>query len=187
MISALDPGLRKGLSALGPYLDDIVLVGGWVPYLYGLMQEGGPAGRSPRTHDIDLAVPRRFPLRGPSVTALLESAGFACEPRSPVTRFIAAAERVTDDPVEIEFITDAPGARESVVAVQDGLVAQELHYVCLLLENTWSIELPAFAEGEAGLTVRFPSPGAFILQKGLAFRKRRDRLKGEKKSVRVGH
>lgn len=179
MRTEIDPTLLIGLGALTPYRADIVIVGGWVPYLYALHQ-GTVRSNPPKTTDIDIAVPRPLPLRGPSIDELLSQAGFECEFRSrdvpPVTAYVA---RRGDDDVEIEFITDAPGAEAGVVEVQDGLSAQELHYVRLLLENTWTVDLAKLIHG-GGREVRVPTPGAFILHKGLVYRKRTDQLKKEK-------
>ncbi|MCZ7664230.1 MAG: nucleotidyltransferase domain-containing protein [Thermoleophilia bacterium] len=180
MRTEIDPTLLIGLRALEPYLADIVIVGGWAPYLYALHQ-GAVRSSPPRTADIDIAVPRALPPRGPSIDELLSRAGFECEFRSrdvpPVTAYVA---RRGDDDVEIEFITDSLGADEQVVEVQDGLTAQELHYVRLLLENTWTIDLAKFFHGDAGQEVRVPTPAAFMLHKGLVYRKRSDQLKKEK-------
>jgi hypothetical protein len=178
--SEIDPTLLIGLGALEPYLADIVIVGGWVPYLYALHQ-GTVRSNPPRTTDIDIAVPRSLPSRGSSIDELLSQAGFECEFRSrdvpPITAYVA---RRGDDDVEIEFITDAPGAEAGVVEIQDGLTAQELHYVRLLLENTWTIDLAKLIHAGAGHEVRVPTPAAFIMHKGLVYRKRTDQLKKEK-------
>ena len=39
---ALDPVLLLGLKAIGPYLDDVVVGGGWVPYLYSVYEPPPP-------------------------------------------------------------------------------------------------------------------------------------------------
>ena len=84
-----------------------------------------------------------------------------------------------EDIVEIEFIADATGAKERVIELQCGLTAQELRYVRLLLENAWTIDLTEFTDGHVH-KVRIPTPAAFILHKGLVYRRRTDRLKQEK-------
>jgi hypothetical protein len=52
--------------------------------------------------------------------------------------------------------------------------------VRLLLENTWTIDLAKLIHGGAGHEVRVPTPAAFIMHKGLVYRKRTDQLKKEK-------
>lgn len=180
MRTEIDPTLLIGLGALEPYLADIVIVGGWVPNLYALHQ-GTVRSNPPRTADIDIAVPRALPRRGPSIDLLLTQAGFECEFRSrevpPVTAYVA---RRGDSTIEIEFITDAPGAEAGVAEVQVGLIAQELHYVRLLLENAWTVDLAKLIHGGVGYEVRVPTPAAFIMHKSLVYRKRTDQLKKEK-------
>ena len=180
-MSRLDPVLVRGLSAIEPYLGDVVVAGGWVPHIYELLYDATAAGRSPRTRDIDLAVPRSIPVRGDSIDKLLTKAHFQCEFTSvstpPVTKY-----RATDDDqeVEIEFITDAPGRSEAVIAVQPDLTAQELHYVGLLLVEPWTVDLGGITNGEANYSIRIPTPAAFVFHKSLVFKNRRDRVKAEK-------
>lgn len=177
----VDPVLTRGLSAIEPYLDVVVVAGGWVPYLYELLYDATNTGRSPRTRDIDLAIPRSVPVRGVSIDQMLVAADFECRYTSvtvpPVTKYLAIDD---GQEVEIEFITDAPGARQEVVTVQSGLTAQELHYVGLMLADPWTLELGELTDGEVSYSVRVPNPGAFIFHKSLVFAKRRDRLKKEK-------
>ena len=86
---ALDPTLLVGLRVLRPYLDDIVIAGGWVPYLYAAHVPPSDEAVALKTRDLDLAVPRL---------------DFACEFRSlgtpPVTVYLAIH---AGDEVEIEF------------------------------------------------------------------------------------
>ncbi len=181
-MSRLDPVLVRGLSAIESYLDVVVVAGGWVPHIYELLYDAGRAGRSPRTRDIDLAVPRSVPVRGRSIDELLKQADFRCEFHSldspPVTKYVATQGDEGD--LEIEFITDAPGASEVAIMVQPDLSAQELHYVGLLLESPWPVDLADLTDRDVELTILVPKPGAFIFHKSLVFRNRRDRLKAEK-------
>jgi len=64
--------------------------------------------------------------------------------------------------------------------VQPDLTAQELHYVGLLLEDPWPVDLAELTGGEVGLTILVPRPGTFVFHKSLVFKNRRDRLKAEK-------
>jgi hypothetical protein len=69
--------LIRTLRVLEPYLDQIVIVGGWVPFLYhtyGRMPSQNPLVR---TMDIDVVVPRTLPERGAfTVNDLLSEAGY---------------------------------------------------------------------------------------------------------------
>lgn len=178
---ALDPTLLIGLKAVEPYLDDLVIAGGWVPYLYAAQEQPSEEAVGLKTRDLDLAVPRRIPEREKTIDQLLSEAGFTCQPRSldtpPVTHYVATHE---GDQVEIEFITTARGADPGVRAVQSGLTAQELRYVDLLLERRWAVPLDDLSNGELEGHVWVPTPAAFILQKALSHKKRTDPLKEEK-------
>lgn len=178
---ALDPTLLIGLKVLQPYLDDIVIAGGWVPYLYATHEEPSQEAVALKTRDLDLAVPREIPERERTIDQLLAEADFTCELRSldtpPVTQYVLTHE---GDEVEIEFITNARGAEPGVRTVQSGLTAQELRYVDLLLEGKWALPLDRLSGGELEGRVWVPTPAAFILQKALAHKKRTDLLKKEK-------
>jgi hypothetical protein len=181
-VSRLDPVLARGLGAIEPYLDVVVVAGGWVPHIYELLYDATLPSRSPRTRDIDLAVPRSVPVRDRSIDELLKVADFRCEFHSldspPVTKYVATQDDDTD--IEIEFITDAPGASEAAIMVQPDLTAQELHYVGLLLDSPWPVDLADLTDGEVELTILVPKPGAFVFHKSLVYRDRRDRPKAEK-------
>jgi len=92
-VSRLDPVLARGLGAIEPYLDVVVVAGGWVPHIYELLYDATLPSRSPRTRDIDLAVPRSVPVRDWSIDELLKRADFRCEFHSldspPVTKYVA--------------------------------------------------------------------------------------------------
>ena len=177
----LDRTLLVGLKALEPYLDDVVIAGGWAPYLYAAHEQPSAEAVGLKTRDLDLAVPREIPEREKTIDQLLGEADFTCEPRSlgtpPVTHYVATHE---GDEVEIEFITTARGADPGVRTVQSGLTAQELRYVDLLLEHQWALPLDDLSSGELEGRVWVPTPAAFILQKALAHKKRTDPLKKEK-------
>lgn len=177
----LDSTLLVGLRVLQPYLEDIVIAGGWVPYLYAAYLPPSDEAVALKTRDLDLAVPREVPKRDKTIDQLLSDADFACGFRSlgtpPVTVYLATH---AGDEVEIEFITTAQGANPGVRMVQSGLTAQELRYVDLLLDNTWTLPLDALSGGELKGNVRVPTPAAFILQKALSHKIRTDTLKREK-------
>jgi len=178
---ALDPVLTGALKALGPYLDQVVVVGGWVPYLYAACERASASSVLLRTRDVDLAVPRTVPRLAKSLDQQFEEAGFACEFRSlgtpPVTAYVGRHEGAE---VEIELITNAQGDSEGVRIVQHGLSAQELRYVSVLLDNKWDVPLQELTEGELTGHVWVPTPAAFVFHKALAHKRRTDALKSEK-------
>lgn len=160
--------LLNTMKVLTPYLDEIVIVGGWIPFLYhryGQMPSPHPLLR---TIDIDVVVPRHMEEHGrPTIDELLSRAGYQARISGsdvPVVKYELASP-VT----EIEFLTPEFGRPgKATVAVQHGLTAQALRYLQILLENTKKIEINDTIEGsDISLVVTVPSPGAFIYQKGL--------------------
>lgn len=166
--------LLKVLSVLEPYLDDIVIVGGWVPFLY--QRYGQIPSRHPvlRTADIDVVVPRHIEERGrPAIDDLLSGAGYTTrnygDEGSIVKYELASPE------TEIEFLTPEIGRPgKAALTVQSGLNAQALRYLQILLEHTTKIEInDTIEDSEISLAVKAPLSEAFIYQKGLALSRRR--------------
>lgn len=86
----------KALKALGPYLVELVVIGGWAHRLCGLH----PMARAPEfqpltTEDADIAAPVRLQKKGESIAALLKREGFAKAskgPQAPRSRLHPARE-----------------------------------------------------------------------------------------------
>jgi len=160
--------LLKAMEVLAPYLDEIVIVGGWVPFLYNRYGQMSSPHPLLRTMDIDVVVPRRVKERGRlTIDELLLRAGYEARIYGsdvPVVKYELASP-VT----EIEFITPEIGKPgKAVLTVQRGLTAQALRYVQILLENTKKIKISDTMYGsDISLVVTVPLPGAFIYQKGL--------------------
>jgi hypothetical protein len=160
--------LLNAIKVLTPYLDEIVIVGGWVPFLYhryGQMPSPHPLLR---TMDIDVVVPRNVKEHGrPTIDEMLSRAGYKARIYGsdvPVVKYELASP-VT----EIEFLTPEVGKPgKAALAVQRGLTAQALRYLQILLESTRKIRISDTIYGsDISLVVTVPSPGAFIYQKGL--------------------
>ena len=155
--------LLKAIEVLAPYLDEIVIVGGWVPFLYNRYGQMSSPHPLLRTMDIDVVVPRRVKERGRlTIDELLLRAGYEARVYGsdvPVVKYELASP-VT----EIEFITPEIGKPgKAVLTVQRGLTAQALRYVQILLENTKKIKISDTMYGsDISLVVTVPSPGAFI-------------------------
>ncbi|MHC5081909.1 MAG: GSU2403 family nucleotidyltransferase fold protein [Planctomycetota bacterium] len=158
---------REILKALNPYLDDLVIIG-------GVQEETAPPVQ---TKDLDLATPRRLPVRGrPLLDRLLVESGLKSGQTAVVGRNAPKVKyNLQVGEGEIEFLTELRGnEREEPVLVQEGLYAEKLRYLGLLLEGTWTVDV-----GE-GILVRVPHPGRFIFQKILCFEKRRSQDKAAK-------
>ncbi len=175
MVKSFKKGFFKTLLILKDYLGDIVIAGGWVPLIYYHYLLHDKEREPLRTKDIDLVVPERLRKKGRTVNELLKEAGFKPVFKSMDTPpFISYQADITGIEVEIEFLTDQRGRKESaVIEVQTGLHAQSLRYIYLLLKNTLLVEIDDFPlEKDTLLKVKVPTPGAFIFHKGLIFPRR---------------
>jgi len=168
--------LHHTLNILKPYLGEIVLVGGWVPYIY--RKYGNMPFRHPsiRTTDIDIAVPREVPERGQAtVDGLLTSAGFSVE---IVGSYGGAVKyELATPPTEIDFITPEIGrAGQPSILVQAGLRAEALRYIEILMDNTRQVTINDSVGGQrVNFVVKVPTPAAFIFQKALTLTQRRSK------------
>jgi hypothetical protein len=171
------------LRAFGPYLDTLVLVGGFAVRLYEQHPRAARAAtRILRTFDADLASPPRLAVRGRPLGELAETAGLRPDFRGdripPVMRFVLAPPSGPADGVEaysLEFLTpltgppvDRAGRVPVTTDIQAGVTAQRLRYLDLLLEAPWRVSLAGLpgleADGEP-LAVQVPHPGFFMAQK----------------------
>ncbi len=172
------------LSILKDYLSDIVIAGGWAPLIYYHYLLSDKTREPLRTKDIDIVVPEHLKKRrNKTIDAILTEAGFKmCFKSLHSLPVISYEGTIGDFEVEIEFLTHRKSAREGQVAVvQEGLHAQLLRFINVLLENSINVEIDDFKlKGNKLLKVRVPSPGAFVFQKGLTFVRRAKPVKKAK-------
>jgi hypothetical protein len=172
------------LAIVREYLPDIVIVGGWVPLIYYHYLCSYKEKMPLMTKDIDIVVPERLGIKGnKSLDKLLENAGFHVRFKS--TREVPSVSyegKIGDFEVEIEFLTHMKGeGKEQVVIVQDGLHAQALRYLSILLENAVEVVIDDFLlDDESKMKIKVPTPGAYIFQKGLTFSRRNNEVKKSK-------
>lgn len=179
-------GFLKTLTVLRPYLQQIVIGGGWVPFLYYRFLVKNRELTSVLTRDIDFMVGHQVPIVGPQTIdeiltkeAKLTTAFKGIE-NPAVIHYEGAIDGVE---IEIEFLTDQTGSQEEkVLVVQKGLHAEALRYVSIIVENTMPLEIDDAESGQRDrpLIVQVPKPAAYIFQKGLSFPVRRDKLKASK-------
>ncbi|HEX8395528.1 MAG TPA: GSU2403 family nucleotidyltransferase fold protein [Longimicrobium sp.] len=175
----LERTLRAILVELGPYRSDVVLIGGWVPYLY--RHYGGFSawgGSDSLTFELDVLVPRPLPADGRATLArLLADSGFrpdtARGPSAVWVRDLEAGEK-------IEFIAPHRGTahgqgRTVTLEGQPGLGAIPLAELEVLAEHTRMLAL-APAYGLPAVEVRVPTLGAYAVNKGLTFVRRHTRV-----------
>jgi len=100
--------LLRTLDTLKLYLEEIVIVGGWVPFLYRKYGDLPARHPSVRTTDIDIAIPRQVTAKGrPTVDNLLSKAGYTAQifgAYGSAVKYVLATP-----PTEIEFITPEIG------------------------------------------------------------------------------
>jgi hypothetical protein len=171
----LEVALRTVLEILEPYRSDLVLIGGWVPYLYrhygGL---GGWDGEDALTFELDVLVSRPLPPRGrPAMATMLRDVGFLpLDGESPPAVWLRdgrAGEK-------IEFITVHRGMAHGLGRVvplteQPGIGAIPLSELEVMQSHTRTLLLPALPELRA-VKVQVPTLGAYVVNKALTFVRR---------------
>lgn len=169
--NALEGALVRVLRILHDYVDALVLVGGWVPYLHlTLGRAAVSAPRTSLTSEADFLVPgtlRRGQRR--PIAEILREAGF--EPRGE-TGVIWAREPSKGGEV-IEFLRPLQGparnrGRPTSLTDQPDLKVLPLVHLHVLEEFTETLSVPVFSEDER-LAVRVPTLGAFVVNKANTF------------------
>jgi hypothetical protein len=170
------------ITALRPWLDQVVVVGGWAHRLHRFHPLANPAGHLPlRTRNADVAFPLDAALAG-DIQAALRHAGFVEELFGdlvpPATHYRLGEENAG---FFVEFSTPLEGsglrrrgAPDATVA-RAGVTAQKMRYLELLLVHRWTVRLGRAqgAPGLADLDVHVPNPASFIAQKLLIHSDRR--------------
>lgn len=188
---ALEAGLRRVLRAFAPYLADLVLVGGWVPYLHRRYAgiERWDAGLSFTSElDVLVATGRLDARERPPLADLLRQAGLrpASTPRGSATG--AAVWTAADGgSTAIEFLVPHTGplrSRNPPVAVrgQLGIAALMLTDLGILERHTMFLHVPleeragtALQDGSGSdnrASVRVPRLGAYVSNKAMTFPRR---------------
>lgn len=179
-------GLFKTLAITRPYHLQIVIGGGWVPFLYYRYLAKNREHTPVLTLDIDFMVGHQVPIVGSQTIdeILTKEANLTTAFKNLDNPAVIHYEGTIDGiEVEIEFLTDQTGSQEErVLVVQKGLHAEALRYVSLIVENTLLLEIDdaESAQGDGPLIVQVPKPAAYIFQKGLSFPARRDKQKASK-------
>jgi hypothetical protein len=177
--------LYRTLSIIEPYLQDLILVGGFASLLYGLHKEAENDDNPPLiTYDIDLASEGKVAIKGEkSIRESLEEEGFKCELvgkfKEPILKYYPTEK--ADSEYYVEFLaplhgseTKRNGKPDLIQKIQRDLSAQKLRYLDLLLRNTWTIHTSNLSalEGYPNLAIKLPHPCMYIMQKVLTLSKR---------------
>ena len=176
--------LVRIVTAMRPYLDQLVFVGAWCHRLLQFHQLATPPAFEPlMTEDADVATPDRLPPRTVSLDTALKEGGFRArlsgDGNRPVTKYYPNGD---ENGLYIEFVSQLQGSGytrdgepNDVVAVS-GVTAQRLRHVDLLLLEPWELELSkqrGFDVGAEALVVRVANPASYLAQKVLTLRKRK--------------
>ena len=181
-------GVRDSFSqlvvALEPWLDQVVIIGGWANQLYRRHPAALELNYPPlMTLDTDIAVPLKLPVRGTDIRARLLTHGFKEEflgdDLPPAAHYHLGDEA---SGFYVEFLSPLIGGeydrkgRRKATAELAGIVSQRLRYVDLLLHHPWSID---FKSSGFAAVIQIANPVTFVAQKVLIHegRERDDRAK----------
>lgn len=162
------------IEALRPWLDDLVIIGGWAHRLHRLHpRAGSPTYQPLQTRDADVAFSLDARLQG-DIAAALRKADFRRDFRGehvpPVIHY-----RLGDDDqgFYVEFLAPLRGSGVKRDGTPDatvgraGVTAQKLRYLDLLLMQPWVVPLDATGGVPLATSadVRLANPVSFIAQK----------------------
>ena len=156
------------LLALEDYLPNTVLIGGCAAFVYSKYMFEKPLGQAPiYTNDLDLLVQNDIPVSRRSILSLMEEAGFAGRALESRHTQYFKFESSLGTGFEVEFLTPAPSREHGeTIVVQGGIRAQILDGLELFLTNDTEVRISDTSEDiTVDLTVRVPTPGAFVLNK----------------------
>jgi hypothetical protein len=170
------------VETLHPWLDQVVIIGGWAHRLYRLHPQAQPLDYEPLgTLDTDVAVPPHLPATGPDIRQRLLESGFRermmGDTQPPAAHYHVATD---DSGFYAEFLTPLKGSevkrggrRDATTSIA-GVSVQKLRHLEVLLGFPWEVMIAA-ANGyptPGARQVRVPNPAAFLAQKILIRDKR---------------
>lgn len=164
------------INTLAPYLDQIVLVGGWAAWVYPRWAKASARYESLLTTDVDLALPPKLNRRNKTLRELLLGAGFDEEflgnHQPPVSRYHPPE---AGEGVFAEFLSDRYGDERHQPPTEEisGVVAQRLRYMQLALHEPLRVEatlLPALSLKADAVLV--PHPANYLVHKLLVIPRR---------------
>jgi hypothetical protein len=173
-----DEALDHLVDALGPYVDRVVIVGGWAHRLFRHHPLAQPLSYPPlMTRDVDIAVASSSDTGEPSLRERLLAHGFREEylgdDRPPVTHYHLAGD---DAGFYVEFLTPlvggefTRGGNRDVTTPIAGVSAQKLRHLDVLLVSPWTVTRQATATPHRLLIA---NPVSYLAQKLLVSAKRK--------------
>lgn len=170
------------IDTLHPWLNQIVIIGGWAHRLHRIHPLAQPLDYEPLgTLDTDVAVPAQLPANGEDIRHRLLENGFREEllgsMQPPAAHYHVAAG---NSGFYAEFLTPLVGGevkrggKRDVTAQIAGVLVQKLRHLELLLDAPWEVVIaPANGYPTDGVRrIRVPNAAAFLVQKILIHDKR---------------
>lgn len=170
------------IVSIEPWLDQVVIIGGWAHCLYRLDARAQQLNYAPiMTLDTDVVVPSSLRVEKPNVRERLLANGFREEilgdDQPPATHYrLSGAETA----FYAEFLTPLTGSEHTRAGKRKattriaGVVSQRLRYIELLLIAPWSVNL-AESNGfplPQATKVQIANPASFLAHKILVHSKR---------------
>jgi hypothetical protein len=170
------------IDALQPWLDQVVVIGGWAHRLYRLHPRAQSLDYAPlATLDTDVAVPAQLPVTEQDIHERLIENGFQeeklGEARPPAAHYHLVSGKTG---FYAEFLTPLEGSeykrsgkRDATVRIA-GVSSQKLRHIDLLLKAPWMVEIGAATGYPTSETrhIQLPNPASFLAQKVLIRQKR---------------
>lgn len=142
-------GFSRLITAIDPWLDRVVIVGGWAHRLYHLHPAAQHVDFPPlMTLDADVALPRTLPKESPAIRDALAAHGFQEEfhgdDTPPLTLYHLTH---SSSGFYAEFLTPLAGSeytrsgKKKATARIAGVNSQQLRHIELLLTHPWTVAL----------------------------------------------
>jgi hypothetical protein len=173
--------MSRLIEALRPWLEQLVIVGGWAHQLYRFHPLAkAPVYEALHTRDADIALARDAPLAG-DIGAALRAAEFReefmAEHTPPVTHYRLGDE---DEGFYVEFLAPLHGdglkrtGEPDVTVLTAGVTAQKLRNLDILLTHPWPVQLRALEDVRLSklALIMVANPVTFMTQKILIWKHR---------------
>ena len=178
------------VTALQPWLDQVVVAGGWAHRLHRLHPLAQAVDHEPLvTLDADIVIPRSVGTDHTKLRDRLVKAGFSPQflgdARPPIVHYSLAD---AESEFYAEFLTNLTGhgyrrdgSRDETMQL-GGVSAQKLRNLEVLLVAPWSVRLSesvGYPVGPGKVEILVPSAVAYVAQKLMAFKTRRGAKRGK--------
>lgn len=159
------------IIALEPWLDQIVIIGGWAHILYHHHPLALDPGYQPlSTLDTDIAISRNIRSKRDNIRSRLLAKGFVEDRRGsdtpPVTHYYPG--EIAINSFYLEFLSpltgsgNSRGGKRKATETIAGITSQRLRYIDILLLHPWTIQ--RFIKGNPN-SIQVANPVSFIAQK----------------------